>query len=141
MTDSTGMIHSTEVKDMLAKTYNVMLKNKFDLTNPTQVYRAEVQCMGYHPSDNYCKKFVNELDYIKKVADNQPITTINYARRFWSETDKVFVEVGGIETVVLKTYDRNKTDMFVYEWKNKGESYLVKEYYTIKSENLESSKK
>jgi len=136
MKDSTGMIHRPLVKDMLAKTYNFMTKNKFDVKNPTQVYRAEVQSMGYHPSEKYCAKFVSELDYIKKVAEQQPITTVTFTRRFWSE-DKTWVDVGGIETEVLKTYDRTAVGFFKAQWNNKDNSYVIKDIVTINENNLD----
>ena len=114
-----------------------MDKLNLDVKNPVQVYRAEVQSLGYHPSDTYCKKFVNELDYIKHIAENQPVTTVTYTRRFWSEAERVWVDLSGIETAVLKTYDLQKTDWFKAEWNGKNDTYVIKKIETINENNLE----
>jgi len=135
MTDSTGIDHRPLVKDMLSKTYNFMVKHDFDITNPTQVYRAEVQTMGYHPSTAYCEKFVKEIEYIKHVAENQPITTVTYTRRFFSESEKIWVDLSGIETEVLKSYDLDNVNHFIANWKLKGNTYVIVKIETT-NENL-----
>ena len=114
-----------------------MVKHKLDTTNPVQVYRAEVQGMGYHPNDNYCKKFVKELEYIKHISENQPITLVTYTCRFWSELDKAWVESSEIETVELKTYDKEKITWLLHEWNSKPESYVVKNITTINENSLD----
>ena len=139
MTDSTGIDHRPLVKDMLSKTYNFMVKHGFDVANPTQVYRAEVQTLGYHPSTAYCEKFVREIKYIKHVAENQPITTVTYTRRLFSDTESTWVDIGGVETEELKSYDKQKVDFFVAEWEYKKKTngtYVIKSIETTNEKLL-----
>lgn len=140
MKDSTGMIHGAAVKDMLCKTYRFMVNHKLDIKNPVQVYRAEVASLGHHSSDTYCQKFVNEIDYIKKIAEQQPITTVQYTRRIFSETDQAWVNVGKQETEVLKTYNESAVKRFIYEWEHKDSSYVIVSIKTINENYLDNQK-
>lgn len=126
MKDSTGKLHSPLVKDMLANTYNLMIKNKFDVNNPTEVLRAENQLLGHSPNEKYCKRFVSELTFIRRVASHQPTVIVTYNNKVFSESENQWVALKGTETAILKTYNREKLENFVKEWENKGKKYFIR---------------
>jgi sporulation-control protein spo0M len=140
--DSEGKTYGANVLDDLVKTYNFMVKYKFNINNVTQVYRANVQAFGYHPSTAYCNKFVKEIKYIAELSENQPKTVVEYTRRMVGENG-VWVNIGGVETDEIKTFDKNLMRSFIAEWEykpKKDNTYIIKNIIKTDEINLVEQK-
>lgn len=116
MKDSQGKTYSADVLDMLVKTYNFMVNNKFEFT-PLRVLIADKQTSGFDSTQKYADKFIEELDYIKELSKNQPTTEIKIQWYGWVNNE--WGLTNNVEVLTNKTYDARKMNSFVQDTKYK----------------------
>jgi hypothetical protein len=88
----------------------------------SSVYTADRMLSNGGVSQNFCDKFIAELDYIKRLSENQPVITVKFKPLFYSEKDG-WIELGE-EQETLKTFDVDKANCFIYKYK-KSNQYKI----------------
>ena len=110
--------YSATICDLLVRIYNKMVVENLEIT-ASNVYTADRMLSNGGVSQTFCDKFIAELDYIKKLAENQPVITVKFKPLFYSEKDG-WVELEE-QQETLKTFDLDKANCFIYKYKKSNE--------------------
>ena len=109
--------YPSKVLDNLVRIYNKMVVENLEMTANGAFQADRMTSMGTAKQAFY-DKFIAELDYIKELSENQPVITVKFKPLFYSEKDGI-IELGE-EQETLKTFDVDKANVFLVEYKNKN---------------------
>lgn len=102
--------------DNLVRIYNKMVTENLEMT-ASGAFQADRMVSIGTASQKFYDKFIAELDYIKELSEKQPVITVKFKPLFYSEKDG-WIELGE-QQETLKTFDLDKANTFLAEYKNK----------------------
>lgn len=108
--------YSAKILDNLVRIYNKMVIENLEMTASGAFQADRMISMGT-ASQKFYDKFIAELDYIKELSEKQPVITVKFKPLFYSEKDG-WIELGE-QQETLKTFDLDKANTFLAEYKNK----------------------
>ena len=119
--DSEGKSYSVGVMDMLVRIYRFMVLNMWEFT----VQKAWVAdhytsiALGGAGNMKVAEKFIKELEYVKQLAEKQPITFIQI--QYYVHIDKdVYELTGKVEDLSMRTFDKSKMNKFISDTKHQS---------------------
>lgn len=125
--------YTAAVNDDLVKTYNFIIKHGLQFSKP-HVSLASYQTSGFHSSEAWVDKFLNELTYIEYIAKIQPeLTIISKHWIYLENNERVLSEAE--EKTSVKTFSANKMNQEIISFKRNN--HLIKEINRTEIKNLE----
>lgn len=156
--DSEGKTYSADVLDMLVKIYRFMVLRMWEFT-VAKAYAADHYTSRCNSASmSVAEKFIKELEYVKQLAEHQPITfyTIKHYETEFRRTTRTVIDIYGEreqefnepfdvlsdkeETLEIRTFDKRKMKDFINETidrsKNPHCTHRYKKFEIIKTEKF-----